>query len=140
MTQTTDTTEVLRQLGKLTTVVESIQTDVQDIKVSQARTEERFNSIDQRIDSLETRLEDFKQSSDNQIADLKKSTETQITDLKKSTETQLADLKKSTETQLAEIKVQLRSQDNRLWAFLVALFLAVLGFAAKLILFPSGQM
>lgn len=128
MTQTTDTTEVLKQLGKLTTVVESIQTDVQEIKISQARTEERFNSIDQRINSLGTRLEDFKKSSDTQIADLKKSTETQITDLKKSTEIQFAD-----------VKMQLRSQDNRLWTFLAALFLAVLGFAAKLILFPGGQ-
>jgi|GEM_PF-2419013 len=139
MTQTTDTTEVLRQLGKLTTVVESIQTDVQEIKVSQARTEERFNSIDQRINSLETRLEDFKKSSDTQIADLKKSTETQFADLKKTTEAQIADFKKSTETQFADMKVQLRSQDNRLWTFLAALFLAVLGFAAKLILFPGGS-
>ncbi|NJK29932.1 MAG: hypothetical protein HC940_07165 [Acaryochloris sp. SU_5_25] len=45
----------------------------------------------------------------------------------------------SLETQVADIRVQLRSQDNRLWAFIVALFLAVFGFAAKLILFPGGQ-
>ncbi len=34
MTQATDATEVLNQLGKLINVVESIQTDVQDIKVN----------------------------------------------------------------------------------------------------------
>ncbi|NJK29793.1 MAG: hypothetical protein HC940_06410 [Acaryochloris sp. SU_5_25] len=106
MTQATDTSEVLKQLGKLTTAVESIQTDIQDIKVSQARTEERFNSIDQRFTTLEI---------------------------------QVSDLKKSTDTQFADIKTQLRSQDNRLWTFLVAMFLAVLGFAAKLILFPGSQ-
>ncbi len=63
-----------------------------------------------------------------------------MSDLKKSTDTQFADIRKSTDTQFADIRMQLRSQDNRLWTFLAALFLAVLGFAAKLILFPSGQM
>jgi hypothetical protein len=36
-------------------------------------------------------------------------------------------------------RVQLRSQDNRLWTFIIALFLAVFGFAPKLILFPGSQ-
>lgn len=44
MTQATDATEVSNQLGKLINVVESIQTDVQDIKVNQARTDERLKA------------------------------------------------------------------------------------------------
>ncbi|MBF2046197.1 MAG: hypothetical protein IGS54_02160 [Elainella sp. C42_A2020_010] len=132
MTQSTDTAEVLKQLGKLTILVEGIQTDVQDIKLNQART-------DERLKALETQVSDFKKSTETQIADLKKSTETQITDLRKSTETQIADLRKSTETQITDIRLQLRSQGNRLWSFLVALFLAVLGLASQQILFPNHQ-
>jgi hypothetical protein len=48
---------------------------------------------------------------------------------------------KSLDTQVSDIKVQLRSQDNRLWTFVAAAFLTVLGFLAKFALFPasSGQ-
>lgn len=56
-----------------------------------------------------------------------------------SIDTQLADIKKSTDTQLSDIRLQMRSQDNRLWTFVVALFLAVLGFLAKFAFFPGGQ-
>ena len=65
MTQTADTTDVLKQLGKLTTIVESIQTNVQDIKVSQART-------DECLKALETQILDIKNSTDTQFADIKK--------------------------------------------------------------------
>jgi predicted nucleic acid-binding Zn-ribbon protein len=71
------------------------------VEVSAARTEERFNRIDQRFASLET-----------QVADLKK---------------QVVDIRSDFKADIADIRVQLRSQDNRLWAFIVALFLAVYG-------------
>jgi septal ring factor EnvC (AmiA/AmiB activator) len=43
------------------------------------------------------------------------------------------------DAQLADIKVQLRSQDNRLWTFVAALFIAGFGFFAKFAFFPAGQ-
>ncbi|NJN39201.1 MAG: hypothetical protein HC790_11590 [Acaryochloridaceae cyanobacterium CSU_3_4] len=113
MTQSIDT-EIRDLILGLDKKIEGLD---KKIEISAARTEERFNSIDQRFIYLETQVADFK----------------------KSTDTQLADLKKNTDTQLADIRVQLRSQDNRLWTFIVALFLAVFGFAAKLILFPGSQ-
>jgi septal ring factor EnvC (AmiA/AmiB activator) len=66
-----------------------------------------------------------------------KSLESQITDLKKSTDTQFADIKKSTDTQFADIKVQLRSQDSRLWTFVTALIVMLVGFLTKLAFFPQ---
>ncbi|MBW4554018.1 MAG: hypothetical protein KME35_23390 [Aphanocapsa sp. GSE-SYN-MK-11-07L] len=45
---------------------------------------------------------------------------------------------KALETQGAEINVQLRSQDNRLWTFVAAAFLTVLGFLAKFAFFPAN--
>jgi NifB/MoaA-like Fe-S oxidoreductase len=123
------------RLDQLESIIERIDrkldgvvADLVDIKLSQARTNERFNAIDQRFNAMET-----------QITDLKKSTETQIADLKKSTETQIADLKKSTETQIADLKIQVRSQDARLWGFIVTLSLAVIGFLSKLAFFSNSQ-
>jgi hypothetical protein len=66
-----------------------------------------------------------------------KSLESQITDLKRSTDTQFADIKKSTDTQFADIKIQLRSQDSRLWTFVTALIVMLVGFLTKLAFFPQ---
>jgi chromosome segregation ATPase len=92
------------RLDRLESVIErldhkldAIAADVVEIKVSQARTDERFSALD----------------------------------------TQLTDLKKSTDTQLEDIKIQLRSQDTRLWGFIVTLSLAVIGFLSKLAFFPA---
>jgi prophage regulatory protein len=71
---------------RLTQSFEAIAADVVEIKVSQARTDERFSASD---------------------------------------------------TQLEDIKLQLRSQDTRLWGFIVALSLAVIGFLSKLAFLPA---
>jgi hypothetical protein len=61
MTQAIDIPDVLNRLDKLTTVVEGMNSNLQElrleVKTSQARTEEKLNAIDQRkrIDSLEQR-------------------------------------------------------------------------------------
>jgi septal ring factor EnvC (AmiA/AmiB activator) len=57
MTQAIDTSEVLKQLDKLTTGVEGIQSDIQKIYLSQAKTEEKLSSIDQRLERLEKRVD-----------------------------------------------------------------------------------
>jgi hypothetical protein len=79
------------------------------------KTDERFNSIDERFKFIDT----------------------QLSDIKKSTEIQLSDIKKSTEIQFSDIKTQLRSQDNRLWGFIAVLSVAVIGFLGKLAFFPD---
>jgi septal ring factor EnvC (AmiA/AmiB activator) len=81
------------RLDRLESVIEgldrkldAIAADVVEIKVSQARIDERFSASD---------------------------------------------------TQLEDIKLQLRSQDTRLWGFIVALSLAVIGFLSKLAFLPA---
>jgi hypothetical protein len=110
------------RLDRIETTVEQLSQSIlgmdKKLDIFIAKTDERFNSIDLRFSAIDT----------------------QLADLKKSTDTQLADLKKSTDTQLTDIKIQLRSQDTRLWGFIVTLSLAVIGFLSKLAFFPTGQM
>ncbi|NCJ06353.1 hypothetical protein GS597_07480 [Synechococcales cyanobacterium C] len=87
-------------------------------EVSQTRTDERFNSIDERFNSIDERFN----SIDERFSALN---------------TQLSDFKKTTDTQLADIRTQLRSQDNRLWTFVTALVLALVGLLSKLAFFPG---
>jgi chromosome segregation ATPase len=107
--------------------LDAISNDLVEIKISQARTDERFNSIDQRLSTIETQASDFKKSVDTQFADIKKSTDAQF-----------ADIKKSTDTQFADIKIQLRAQDSRLWTFISALVLAVVGLLTRFLFFPQA--
>ncbi len=60
MTQSTDiNTELLKRMDAIAADVAEIKTTVNDVdtrlQVFQARTEEKFNSIDQRLANLETR-------------------------------------------------------------------------------------
>ncbi|NJM64499.1 MAG: hypothetical protein HC851_01925 [Acaryochloris sp. RU_4_1] len=109
-------------------MAQTTDTEIREVK-------ELILGLDKKIDALDKKVEVSAARTEERL----KALETQAADFKKSTDTQLADLKKNTDTQLADIRVQLRSQDNRLWTFIVALFLAVFGFAAKLILFPGSQ-
>jgi predicted PurR-regulated permease PerM len=61
----------------------------------------------------------------------------QNTEQMKSLESQVTDLKKSTDTQFADIRTQLRSQDSRLWTFVTALIVMLVGFLTKLAFFPQ---
>jgi archaellum component FlaC len=61
MTQATDT-ELLKRL-------DAIGADIQDIKISQARTEEKFNSIDQQFNGIDQRFNGIQQ----QVTELDKS-------------------------------------------------------------------
>jgi predicted PurR-regulated permease PerM len=55
----------------------------------------------------------------------------------KSLESQITDLKKSTDTQFTDIRTQLRSKDSRLWTFVTALIVMLVGFLTKLAFFPQ---
>jgi hypothetical protein len=111
--------------------LDRIAADHVDMKVLLARIDERLNSSD-------TQMSDFKKSTDSQFADFKKSTDSQFADLRKSTDSQFADLRKSTDSQFADIKIQIRAQDSRLWTFITALILAVVGLLTKFLFFPQA--
>jgi hypothetical protein len=52
MTQLMEISDVLKRL-------DAIATDIQDIKLSQVRTEERIKAIDQRFDAMDQRMGDL---------------------------------------------------------------------------------
>jgi hypothetical protein len=79
--------------------------------------------LDKKIDGLDKKLEVYIAQSSEQMKGL---------------DTQLSDLKKNTDTQFSDIKTQLRSQDTRLWGFIVTLSLAIIGFLSKLAFFPQS--
>ncbi len=108
-------------------MAQSTDTEIRELK-------DLILGLDKKIDVLDKKLDVSTARSEERL----KALEVQVGDLKKSTDIQFSDLKKNTDTQLSDIKIQLRSQDSRLWTFIAALFLAVLGFAAKLILFPTN--
>jgi hypothetical protein len=56
MTQAVDTSEVLKKLDGIGLAIDGIRSDVQDIKLSQTRIEEQFKDLDQRLGSLEDRV------------------------------------------------------------------------------------
>ncbi len=56
---------------KLDSKIDRVQADLVEIKISQARTDERFNSMDERFKSIDTQLSDIKKGTDTQFADIK---------------------------------------------------------------------
>jgi hypothetical protein len=58
----------------------------------------------------------------------------QSTEQLKGLGTQIVDLR----TDVSDIKIQLRAQDTRLWSFVTALVLALVGLLAKLAFFPQA--
>jgi FtsZ-binding cell division protein ZapB len=65
MTQATEVSEVLK-------LFQAIQADIQDIKLSQVRVEEKLNAVDQRVNdldkSLNKRIDSLKQRNNAQDA------------------------------------------------------------------------
>jgi len=84
--------------------LDAIGSDITEIKISLARTDERLNSV-----------------------------ETQVSDLKNNIDQRFS----AVDTQFSDIKTQLRAQDSRLWTFISALVLAVVGLLAKFLFFPQ---
>jgi hypothetical protein len=102
-------------------------TDLRDILIN----------LDKKLDVYIAQNTEQMKSLESQMTDLKRSTDTQFAELKRSTDTQFVELKKSTDIQFADIKIQLRSQDSRLWTFVTALIVMLVGFLTKLAFFPQ---
>jgi chromosome segregation ATPase len=117
-----DTAEVLKRL-------ETIQSDIQDIKLSQARTEERFNSIDQRFDSLETSL-------NQRIDSLETSLNQRIDSLDKSVNQRIDSLDKSVNKRIDSLEQRANGQETRFWSLVAILVTTLLGIVGKVVFFP----
>ncbi|NJM67452.1 MAG: hypothetical protein HC851_18150 [Acaryochloris sp. RU_4_1] len=106
-----DTTEVLKRL-------ETIQADIQDIKLSQARTEERFNSIEQRFDSIDQRFDSLETSLNQRIDSLDKSVNKRIDSLEQ----------------------RANGQETRFWSLVAILVTTLLGIVGKVVFFPVDKL
>jgi hypothetical protein len=108
-------------------MTQATDTDIREIRDLLLGLDKKIDGVDKKIDGVDKKLDVYVAKTDEQL----KGIETQISDLK---------------VNIGDIKLQLRrnafgtkSQDNRLWTFVGALFLAVLGFLAKFAFFPGGQ-
>jgi DNA anti-recombination protein RmuC len=113
-----DTTEVLKRL-------ETIQSDIQDIKLSQARTEERFNSIDQRFNSIDQRFDSLEASFNQRIDSLETSLNQRIDSLDKSVNKRIDSLEQ-----------RANGQETRFWSLVAILVTTLLGIVGKVVFFP----
>lgn len=75
--------------------------------------------LDKKIDGLDKKIDIFQVRTEEQL----KTLSSQIEDLKKTDD---------------EIKAQLKSQDNRIWAFITALVFSLVGLLAKLTFFSQN--
>lgn len=86
-------------IERMDSKLDTIASDLAEVKLFQARTDERLRNLGFQVSGLKV------------------------------------DLK----ADITDIKTQLRSQDNRLWGFVAAVFLTVFGFVAKFAFSPGGQ-
>jgi predicted nuclease with TOPRIM domain len=111
MTQATDTSEILKQLDKLTTAVESVQSDIRDIKLSQARTEERIKSL--------AELTDQRFSAAQQ---------------------QVSALDTSLNKRIDSFEQRGNGQETRFWSLVAILATTLLGILGKVVFFPIDKL
>lgn len=109
MTQAADT-DIAQQLNKLTSVIERIDSNLQELRLEtrtfQARTDERFNSVDQRFNSL-----------------------TQ----------QITDLDKSLNKRIDSLEQRSNGQETRFWGLVAILATTLLGVIGKVVFFPIDK-
>ncbi len=114
MTQAIEISEVLKRL-------DSIQSDIQDIKLSQVRTEEQIKATDQRIGGLD------------------KSLSKRIDDMDKSLSKRIDDMDKSLSKRMDSLETRGNAQETRFWGMVTLLATALLGTLGKVIFFPIDK-
>jgi hypothetical protein len=105
-------------------MTQATDTDIREIRDLLVGLDKKIDGVDKKLDIHIARTEEQFKSIDVRFSSI---------------DVQLADIKKSTDTQLADMRLQMRSQDNRLWTFVAAIFLAGFGIIAKQSFFPGGQ-
>lgn len=101
-------------------MTQATDTDIREIRDLLLGLDKKIDGVDKKLDIHMARTEEQFKSIDARFAGI---------------DVRFAGI----DTQLTDIRLQMRSQDNRLWTFVGALFLAVLGFLAKFAFFPGGQ-
>lgn len=93
-------------------LVEVVTAMDKKLNVHIAKTDERFNAVDQRFKVL-----------DDNLSELKAEVAAKFSDLG---------------TDVKEVRNEVKSQESRLWGFVVALFLSLAGVLAKVVFFPQA--
>ena len=110
---------------KIDRKLDAIAADQVEIKVSQAKTEERLNSI-------ETRFEERFNAIDQRFDEMGKRFEARFDAIDQRFITM--------EKRQDNFEERSKSQDNRLWGLIAGVVLALFGLLAKMAFFPTGQL
>ncbi|AFY59647.1 hypothetical protein [Synechococcus sp. PCC 6312] len=116
----TELSQVLTLLQAMQTTLNTVQTDLQaltlEVKVNQAKTDERFKSMEEKIDlrfqAMEERIDLRFQALEEKSIGIQK--------------------------EVADLRIQQRSTDNRILTFLFTAFITAVGLLTKVIFF-DGQ-
>ena len=124
---------------KLEGKIDAIATDVVEIKIAQARADERLNALEAGMSDIKTELKDVR----GEIKDVRNEVKAQGEQF----QTELKDICNEVkaqgeqfQTELKDVRNEVKGQDARLWGFVVALFLSLAGVLTKVLFFPSGQL
>ncbi|MDR7899040.1 MULTISPECIES: hypothetical protein [unclassified Thermosynechococcus] len=100
-----------------------------EVKVGQAEIREKFNTIDQKFQTLEAKFEEKLNTLEAKFDEKFNTIEAKIEAVRLEVQTN--------REQLVDLGKRQGSTENRLWALLVALFLMVAGLLAKITLFDQ---
>lgn len=111
---------ILRGLDKLTTAVESMQSDLQaltlEVRVNQAKNDEQFKALNDKVDGVKTELK----AEINAVNDKVDSLRSELRD------------------DITELRSQQKTTDARLWGFIVGLVTLVGGSVIKVLWFDRA--
>ncbi|MFN4066004.1 MAG: hypothetical protein ACK4K5_02060 [Thermosynechococcus sp.] len=117
------------QLAEVLETVKAMQSQLAEltleIKVGQAEIREKFNTVDQKFQIVDEKLNAMEARFDEKFNTMEAKIEAVRLEVQNNRE------------QLVELGKRQSSTDNRLWALLVALFLMVAGLLAKITLFDK---
>ena len=110
---------------KIDRKLDAISADQVEIKISQAKTEERLSSMEtrfeERFNSMETRFEERFNAIDQRFDAM---------------DQRFATMEKRQDN----FEERSKSQDNRLWSLIAGVVLALFGLLVKMAFFPTGQL
>lgn len=135
MTQAIDTDIDLRtlilslsqQMQRMDQKIDAIAADVVEIKIAQAKADERFNTVDERFNTVDERF--------NSVDERFNSVDQRFNSLDR----RMDGLEEQFKVQDTRLENRFRAQDNRIWSLLIGVVLALVGLLAKMAFFPVGQ-
>lgn len=129
---------ILRGLDKLTTAVESMQSDIQaltlEVRVNQAKNDEQFNTVRTEIKAIDAKVEAVRTELKAEIQAVRTELKTEI----KAVNDKVDGLRSELRDDITVLRAQERATDARLWAFVVGLVTLVGGGVIKVLWFDRG--